>query len=84
VIPCRGRLDSTASQSVISTRDDTSDIQSVILSAQGTGCCQKSMNPFVREPPQPVKDPCCRIKEPSCPCIDEDCADNDIKIRSCV
>jgi hypothetical protein len=74
VIPCRSRLDSTASQSMISTRDDASDVQSVM-----TSTCQKSINSFIKEPPQPHMDPCCRIMEPSC-C---ECPEDD-KVRSCV
>ena len=65
VIPCRSRLDSTASCSMVSTRDDETDAISVVTSGVVSSACQKSMNTFIREPPQQRKDPCCRIKEPS-------------------
>lgn len=65
VIACRSRLDSTASCSMVSTRDDASDEISVFTSGNVSSACQKSMSTFIREPPQPMKDPCCRIMEPS-------------------
>jgi hypothetical protein len=69
IIPCRSRLDSTASVSVISTRDDGSDVLSNIHFGMESSC-QKSNNTFIKEPPQLNQDPCCRIMEPSCIFID--------------
>lgn len=64
LVICRNRLDSTASQSVISTIDDS--ISEHNNKNEETASCSKSMHTFIKEPPQPMKDPCCRIKEPSC------------------
>jgi hypothetical protein len=69
IIPCRSRIDSTASVSMISSRDDGSDF----LCNNHFGMessCQKSNNTFIKEPPQLNQDPCCRIMEPSCIFID--------------
>jgi hypothetical protein len=82
VVSCRGRLDSTASQSVISTRDDTSEMACVQTTNYVSAQCQKSMNSFIREPPQPGRDPCFRILQPS---SDQDLNfHEDIKSRSYV
>ena len=51
IISCRPRIDSTASQSMISTRDDGSDVLSNIHFGMESSC-QKSNNNFIKEPPQ--------------------------------
>jgi hypothetical protein len=42
---------------MVSTRDEETDAISVITSGVVSAACQKSMNTFIREPPQQRKDP---------------------------